>query len=316
MIWLLAQASDLYSPEYVKRLQQKADNFETLFYFLILLTIFLFLAVVYQFLKIRKLSSQSRPDSRYRVELPRTVPPPQKPNPNLVPSSSGSRSKATGSGGNQQPTQNPKNPVPSEGIRPTSKDLPDPGLIYKYAVHGDTPEKVITIGQKEGTIITYSTEIVDHHLTIMIRPIDSSRNRDIYDLPDKIVEEYVVDFRRGGKIIYNLPNSTQIEEMGARMRVYIKPTPDEAGDPTFGNIDAAQPIRFRLGDRLTQEGKFRAGYFEFHFYTKDHETTTKAGIPCIEKSFFVKLFKIYPGYDTASQNEDGLFPMVDPFAKR
>jgi hypothetical protein len=303
MLWFLAQYSSPYSPEYIKRLETKADNYETLFYFLILVSIFLFLAVVYQFLKIRKMSVVQKADNRYKTTLPK-----QEKRPVPTPASRVTKGSPVAE---SRPAQVPN----ASSNHPSQKDLPDPGLIYKYTVHGDSPEKVITIGQKEGTIKTYSTEVMDHHLTIMIRPLNSG-NRDIYDLPDLIEEEYVVDFRRGAKAIFNLPASNKIEEMGARMRIYIKSQPDAAGDPTFSDILPNDPIRFRLGDRLTQDGKFRQGYFEFHFYTKSVETTTKAGIKCIEKNFFVKLFKIYPGYDTASQNEDGLFAMIDPFAKR
>ncbi|WCL48370.1 hypothetical protein [Leptospira sp. GIMC2001] len=303
MIWFLAQYSSPYSPEYIKRIESKAENFETLFYFLLLLSIFLVFLIVYQFIRLKKLSVRSPLDNRYKtnIDSPKTK--------SVTPDEQSPR-KAT--------------PVPKEvkvvspinrDNHPKQSDLPDPGLIYKYSVHGDSPEKIITIGQKEGTIKTYSTEISDHHLTIMIRSINKSNSRDIYDLPDKIVEEYIIDFRRGNKIIYMLPGVTAIEEMGARMRVYIKSTPDASGDPSYADINPQQPIRFRLGDRLTQDGKFRASFFEFHFYTKDFETATKSGIPCIEKQFFLKLYKIYPGYDTASQNEDGLFPMIDPFAK-
>lgn len=303
MIWFLAQYSSPYSPEYIKRLEEKADNFETLFYFWILVSIFLLLAVVYQFLKIRKLSVVTPKDTRTKVSIPKAAP--SKKNEAVAEVKSGSRKLEV------------QTPPSRSGLNPTQRDIPDPGLIYKYVISSeDSEEKIITIGQTEGTIITYSTEIVDHHLTIMIRSLNSSQNKDIYDLPDKVVEEYVVDLRRGGKILYNLPGNSKVEEMGARLRLYIKREPDPTGDPCYSSIDATQPVRFRLGDRLSQEGRFRAGYFEFHLYTKDSETTTKAGIPCIEKNFFVKLYKIYPGYDTASQNEDGLFPMIDPFAKR
>jgi hypothetical protein len=150
----------------------------------------------------------------------------------------------------------------------------------------------------------------------MIRQLDNSRNRDIYDLPEKIEEEYVVDFRRGGKLLYLLPGESKIQEMGARMRIYIKSKPDPTGDISLASIDAQSPIRFRLGDRLTQDGKFRGGFFEFHFFTKNIDTRTQSGIPVVEKQFFLKLYKIYPGYDTASQNGEGLFPMIDPFAKK
>jgi len=38
------------------------------------------------------------------------------------------------------------------------------------------------------------------------------------------------------------------------------------------------------------------------------------GIPKIEKNFMIRLYKIYPGYDTGNPNEDGLYPMIDPYA--
>ena len=101
--------------------------------------------------------------------------------------------------------------------------------------------------------------------------------------------------------------------MGSRERIYIKDTPDETGDPTFPEIEAKSPVRFRIGDRLNQDNKFVNGFFEFHLFTKDYEVKTKAGIPKIEKYFLVRLYKIYPGYDTGSPTDDGLYPMVDPF---
>ncbi|NCN08812.1 MAG: hypothetical protein GW938_03090 [Leptospira sp.] len=303
MIWFLAQYDSPYSPEYIKRIEDKAENFETLFFFLMLVCIFLFLYIVYQFIRIRRLSANLPVDTRYKTEVeskperktkraPAKDPEPIKPEafvaqPNIVPSN-----------------------------MPKQSDIPDPGLIFKYVLKADSPEKTISIGQREGTIKTYSTEIVDHHLTIMIRQLDNSRNRDIYELPDKIEEEYIVDFRRGGKLLFLLPGESKIQEMGARMRIHIKSKPDPTGDISLAGIDVQKPIRFRLGDRLTQDGKFRGGFFEFHFFTKDVEASTQSGIPVIEKQFFLKLYKIYPGYDTASQNGEGLFPMIDPFAKK
>lgn len=165
------------------------------------------------------------------------------------------------------------------------------------------------------TIKTFSTEIVDYHLTIMIRVLEASKNQDIYNLPDRITESYVLDFRREGKVLIVLPDTKEVREMGDRERIYIQETPDEAGDPYFAILDAKIPLRFRLGDRLSGEGKFRSGYFEFHLYTKNVEAKTKAGIVKIEKQFFLRLFKIYQGYDTAKQTTDGYFPMIDPFSK-
>ena len=101
--------------------------------------------------------------------------------------------------------------------------------------------------------------------------------------------------------------------MGSRERIYIKEEPDVAGDPTFPSIDAKQPIRLRIGDRLNQDGKFINGFFEFHLFSQDYEVKTKTNITKIEKNFLLRLYKIYPGYDTGTPTEDGLYPMIDPF---
>jgi len=309
LIWFLAQYDSPYSPEYIKRIEDKAENFETLFFFLMLVCIFLFLYIVYQFIRIRRLSIALPEDNRYKTPI--------EPKPERKSKKTNTKSPSLAS---PEPSIVPITVIsanmPGMPGMPKQSDIPDPGLIFKYVLKADSPEKTISIGQKEGTIKTYSTEIVDHHLTIMIRQLDNSRNRDIYDLPDKIEEEYIVDFRRGGKLLFLLPGENKIHEMGARMRIYIKSKPDPTGDIALAGIDAQSPIRFRLGDRLTQDGKFRGGFFEFHFFTKDAESTTQSGISVIEKHFFLKLYKIYPGYDTASQNGEGLFPMIDPYAKK
>jgi hypothetical protein len=205
-------------------------------------------------------------------------------------------------------------PAPAAGPAVSPKDLPDPGLVFKYSLAKENVvEKTITIGQRDGSIKTFSTEIIDDHLTIFIRIIENTRDRDIYDLPDKISEEYLVDLRRDGKALIYMPGTQSFREMGSRERIYIKAAPDEAGDPTFPALDAKSPVRFRLGDRLDQDGKFKNGFFEFHLFTQDYEVKTKAGIPKTEKNFLLRLYKIYPGYDTAKSTADGLYPMVDPF---
>ncbi len=206
--------------------------------------------------------------------------------------------------------------TPAAGSSPVMpKELPDPGLIFKYSLAAEnTTEKTITIGQKNGNIKTYSTEILDDHLNLYIRIIENRRDQDIYNLPDHIAEEYQIDFRRDSKVLIYYPGLQGYREMGARERVYIKADPDETGDPTFPALDAKNPIRFRLGDRLDQDGKFTGGYFEFHLFTKDYEVKTKSNIAKTEKNFLLRLYKIYPGYDTGAPTEDGLYPMIDPFA--
>lgn len=153
-------------------------------------------------------------------------------------------------------------------------------------------------------------------MSLYIRIIENRRDQDIYDLPDKIFEEYQVDFRRDSKVLIYFPGLEGYREMGARERIYLKSKPDETGDPTFPSLDAKKPIRFRLGDRLDQDGKFTGGYFEFHLFTQDYEVKTKSNIVKIEKNFLLRLYKIYPGYDTGSPTSDGLYPMIDPFATK
>jgi len=215
----------------------------------------------------------------------------------------------------QMPSIKKKSSVSQDDpIKASQKDLPDPGVIFKYSLAKENVlDKEIIIGQSQGNIKTYSTEVIDDHLTFFIRILDNSRDRDIYDLPDKIIEEYQLDFRRDGKVMIFYEGLDKYREMGSRERIYIKETPDETGEPTFSEIQAKQPIRFRVGDRLNQDGKFVNGYFEFHLFTQSYTVQTKSGIPKIEKNFMLRLYKIFPGYDTGSQNEDGLYPMVDPF---
>lgn len=210
--------------------------------------------------------------------------------------------------------EQPMEATAGTAARISPKELPDPGLIFKYSLAKENvKEKLITIGQFEGNIKTYSTEIIDNHLSIYIRIIENRRDKDIYDLPDIIKEEYQLDLRRDGKILIYYPGLEGFREMGSRERIYIKDKPDEAGDPTLPSIEAKSPIRFRLGDRINQDGKFVSGYFEFHLVNQDYEVKTTVGIPKIEKNFLVRLYKIYPGYDTGSPTGDGLYPMVDPF---
>jgi hypothetical protein len=299
MFIFLTQLMNPYSIEQIKALEDKVNSYETWVFLLVFASAILALVVIMQRLTIAKLRSNDPSQINYYHKKIKEKSDPKNNDP-IVP---------------DVHTITQTAPVQINENHAKPKDLPDPGLIFKYVITGEPAEKTITIGQKEGTIKTYSTEIVDHHLTIMIRALDASRGQDIYNLPDRIVESYVLDFRREGKALIVLPNTKEVREMGARERIYIQESPDESGDPNYPTLEANQPIRFRLGDRLSQEGKFKAGYFEFHLYTKDVEAKTKAGIVKIEKQFFLKLFKIYPGYDTAKLNEDGLYPMIDPFAK-
>jgi hypothetical protein len=200
----------------------------------------------------------------------------------------------------------------SEAVSP--KDLPDPGLVFKYSLaQENVTEKLITIGQTDGNIKTYSTEIMNDHLSIHIRILENREEKDIYNLPDKIFEEYIVDFRREGKALIYYPGLETFRQMGSREKIFLMREEDPAGDPTFPTIDPKQPIRIRLGERLNQDEKFVNGYFEFHLFNQEYEAKTSAGIKKIEKNFMLRLYRVYPGYDVSSPDANGLYPMMDPF---
>lgn len=194
------------------------------------------------------------------------------------------------------------------------KDLPDPGLIFKYSLaKEDVTEKLITIGQTIGSIKTFSTEIINDHLNINIRIMENRSEKDINNLPDSISEEYLLDFRREGKALIYYPGLEAFRQMGSREKIYVMKEEDPGGDPTFPVLDPKQPVRIRLGERLNQDEKFVNGYFEFHLFSQDYEVKTQAGIPKIEKNFMLRLYRIYPGYDVSSPDKNGLYPMLDPF---
>ncbi len=195
------------------------------------------------------------------------------------------------------------------------KDLPDPGLIFKYSLAKENvTEKLITIGQTEGSIKTFSTEIMNDHLNIHIRIMENRDEKDIYNLPESISEEYILDLRREGKALIYYPGLDSFRQMGSRERIFIMKEEDPAGDPTFPIIDPKQPIRIRIGERLNQDEKFVNGYFEFHLFNQEYEVKTAAGIPKYEKNFLLRLYRVYPGYDVSSPSNEGLYPMMDPFS--
>lgn len=195
------------------------------------------------------------------------------------------------------------------------KDLPDPGLIFKYSLANENvTEKLVVIGQTEGNIKTYSTEVMNDHLNIHIRIMENRDEKDIYNLPESISEEYMLDLRREGKALIYYPGLDSFRQMGSRERIYIMKEDDPAGDPTFPIIDPKQPIRIRLGERLNQDEKFVNGYFEFHIFNQEYEVKTSAGIPKFEKNFLLRLYRVYPGYDVSSPSKEGLYPMMDPFS--
>lgn len=195
------------------------------------------------------------------------------------------------------------------------KVLPDPGLVFRYDLNKTkSNQKQIIIGQTDGSIKTYSTEILNDHLSIDIRvKVDSER--DIYDTSQAIFQSYQVDLRRGGRVMIFYPGMERYREMDSRERLLIAPEADGSGDFQFKTIEPKNPVRFQLGDRLRADGKFIKGYMEFHLFTKEVETqvgeyTRKDNV------FLLRLYKIFPGYDTANPTEDGFYPMIDPYITR
>ena len=214
----------------------------------------------------------------------------------------------------------PKKPAPARPakepvLRFDPKLLPDPGLVYRFDLSkpGESTRR-ITIGQAEGTIKTYSTEIVDGHLELDIR-VKQDSDQDIYDQSKAIRQRYQLEIRRGGRAMVYYPGSDRFREMEARERILIQEEPDNSGDFQYTDLEPKNPIRFQLGDRLRHDGKFLKGYIEFHIFTREVETEV-AGYKRLDKMFFLRIFKIFPGYDTAHPDDDGLYPMIDPFITR
>ncbi len=190
-------------------------------------------------------------------------------------------------------------------------DLPFPGTALRLSLARDLViEKTAVIGRTEGAIRTYSTEVIERHLGITVKIVEQRRARDIYGLPEKIYEEYQIDIHHEGKTLISLPAAGGFREMGAWERILIIPEPDGVVETSYPALEKKNPVRFRLGQSLHRDGKFARGYFEFHLYTEDTETPTRAGIPKVEKLFYVRLYRIYPGYDTGAATDEGLYPMI------
>ncbi len=202
---------------------------------------------------------------------------------------------------------------PAPALRYDPKILPDPGLVFRFDLTKE-PQKRIVVGCTDGTIKTYSTEVLDNHLEIDLR-VRKDDDQDIYDQSKPILQRYQVDLRRGGRVMIYYPGSERFREMDSRERLIIQEEPDTSGDFQFPTLDPKNPIRFQLGDRIRDDGKFVKGYIEFHLFTKPMESE-QAGYKRVDQMFFVRVFKIFPGYDTAHPNEEGLYPMIDPFLSR
>ncbi|EOQ96839.1 hypothetical protein LEP1GSC195_2622 [Leptospira wolbachii serovar Codice str. CDC] len=285
---ILAQVMKSYSMDQIRILEERMNAYETWVFVLILLVAVLILITVMQRLTIAKLRSLEAFKSK-------------------------SISKGVSSAMNQNPSSLAEVPIADiHTITQTpihsamiiqGKDLPDPGLVFKYVIP-ISEGKVITIGQREGNVVTRSTEVLDHHLTIDIKAVDISNFE---------ILSYSLEFRREGKVLLQLPGAKDFHEMGVKQRIHISKSLSFEEEPCFESLDNNQPLRFRIGSRLNVNGRFKTGYFEFHLFAKDVFEKTKNGNKRIEKHFYLKLFKIFPGYDTAGQTKEGLVPMLGRF---
>ena len=202
--------------------------------------------------------------------------------------------------------------TPAPAVDP--KLLPDPGLAFRFDMSKGESSRRVSIGQREGTIKTYSTEIIDGHLEIEIR-VKEDPNRDIYSGAEMIVQSYQLDLRRGARVMIHFPGMERFREMDSRERLLVQPEPDQSGDFQFVDIEPRNPIRFQLGDRLRHDGKFAKGFIEFHLFTKDQETQV-GEYTRLDKMFFLRVYKIFPGYDTGHPDAEGLYPMIGPYVTR
>ncbi|XDD43373.1 hypothetical protein AB3N58_03175 [Leptospira sp. WS60.C2] len=278
-----------YSLEQIRILEEKMNTYEIWVFVLVLFVAILLLIVVMQRLALAKFKSSEfikiKPNTKWKsndsVELVNETP-------DIVDMNTITQT-----------------PVHMEQIV-SGKDLPEPGTIFKFFVPSDGKRK-IEIGQREGSVITRSSEIVDHHLTLEITPLDQSNLECL---------SYQIEFRREGKILVQYPNQPDFLEMEIREMILISTSPLLEDVRTLPSVSVNTPIRFRLGGKLSLDGKFKTGYLEFHLYTKDILERTSEGTKRTEKEFYLKLYKIFPGYDTAMQSRDGIVPMLARFGGR
>ncbi|TGN19022.1 hypothetical protein [Leptospira idonii] len=284
---ILAQLANPYSIEQIKVLEDRVSSYETWVFVLVFFSAVLALISIMQRLTIAKLkrthSSPENTDSKTN-SLPEIT---SLPDVHTI-------------------TQT----VPLGTDFPKIQDLLEPGLVYKFVLPGKSFEKIITIGKNEGTIRTFSSDLVDYHLTIVIR-----KTGEFEADSEEIAESYHIELRREGKVLISLPGESGLREMNAKEKIYVQNFPAEDEIVSYSGIESKDPIRFRLGERWNSENRFIKGYFEFHFFSKDVNGVSPSGSHSLEKQFFLRVYKVYPGYDTAKQQQDGSFPMKDSFVK-
>jgi len=180
-------------------------------------------------------------------------------------------------------------------------------MLFKYAPGGRTgAEKTVTIGACEGSIQTMSTEIVNGHLRLTLRPLRCAPSGE-----GALIEDYEVEMTRGGNALVSFPGERAFRVMSLSERLSVGPEPegDLPGAVVVPGVEMGDPVRFRLGGELEADGSFPGGYFEFHLFTRNYELAVDEGAVKTARHFFVRVFDINPGYDEASRREDGLCPM-------
>ena len=85
------------------------------------------------------------------------------------------------------------------GVDPS--DLPDPGLIFRFALPDDGGDKLITIGRNEGSIKTWSTEIINDHLELHVIYYVNLKEKKLYELPDALYADYALELRCRGNVL-------------------------------------------------------------------------------------------------------------------
>lgn len=198
------------------------------------------------------------------------------------------------------------------GVDPA--ELPDPGLIFRFALPDDGGDRIITIGRNEGSIRTWSTEIINDHLELHVIYYVNLKEQKLYELPDPLYTDYAIELRCRGNVLIHYPGLDGYRRMNSSEKIYITSGDAFEDRISFNTITAAQPLRFRLGSELGEWDRFISGYFEFHLYLQDHEVEREGGMPGVEKYFMLRLYRIYPGYDVSSPDPEGLYPMIDPFS--
>lgn len=283
---LLGQIVKPYSLDQIRILEEKMNAYETWVFVLVLLVAVLILVVVMQRLTIAKFRNSEVFKFKQSSKSNGT---------DLGPESDDGTSIIDTNTITQTPIHHP--------LTVTGKDLPEPGIIYRFSIP-NPGNRLILIGKREGNVITRSTEILDHHLTIDIHPMDIENLEAL---------SYRVELRREGKVLLQLPIEKDFHEMEMKETFYISNVLNSENEINFKGISLTHPIRIKVGGKLSVDGKFKNGFFEFHLFTKDILEKTISGNKRVEKQFYLKLYKIFPGYDTARQSRDGIVPMLARF---